>query len=443
MLRINEQMWSALIEQLLRRSDVETAAIIFADAVGAGREVLAAREVVLLPDEAYSVRTIDRIQIHPVALNRLIRPARDRGMSIVTVHSHPLAREAWFSQADDRGDARLLPSFCIQAPGTPHGAIVIAGSGDAVGRFMVNARCEPMPLRVVGREVQSIGDAVAEVWDGRFARQVLALGAPGQRKLRRLRIAVVGLGGIGSVVAAQLMHLGVGHLVLMDGDRVEVSNLSRVFGVREADIGQFKTEVARRYGSELGTPTVVQTHERHLTSRDDLDLLLTCDIIICAVDRHTPRALLNRGAYDAIVPVIDLGTAFRVDATGGMTGAAGRVVVIGPGRPCLSCWGHIDPEALRREALTALDRRAELAAGYIDGADVPQPSVIPFNTMVAGAGVIELLRLATKFAGGTDPPQRLALRFDEGDVRRNRLAGEPACSVCGVGRGVSNRDAAA
>ena len=68
--------------------------------------------------------------------------------------------------------------------------------------------------------------------------------------------------------------------------------------------------------------------------------------------------------------------------------------------------------------------------GYVTGADISQPSVIAFNTMVAGAGVVELLRLVTHFGGCESPPLRLAFSFEQGTVRRNTISRQP-CSICG------------
>jgi molybdopterin-synthase adenylyltransferase len=174
----------------------------------------------------------------------------------------------------------------------------------------------------------------------------------------------------------------------------------------------------------------VETH-RDFIAPTHAPVLAGCDVIVSCVDRHTPRALLNRLAYRHLVPVIDLGVVFRVDETGSIAGDAGRVVVLAPGRPCLACWGHVDPHALRVEALSAEERESELEAGYIQGAVEAQPSVVSFNTLVAGAGVVELLRLVTAFAGTEFPPRRLAFSFAEGTVRRNSLAGNARCSVCG------------
>jgi hypothetical protein len=73
----------------------------------------------------------------------------------------------------------------------------------------------------------------------------------------------------------------------------------------------------------------------------------------------------------------------------------------------------------------------EAADGYILGAEVPQPSVIPFNTMVAGAAAIEFLRIVTGFAGVEGAPQRLSFDFASGSVRRNALSEAFACRICG------------
>ncbi len=71
-----------------------------------------------------------------------------------------------------------------------------------------------------------------------------------------------------------------------------------------------------------------------------------------------------------------------------------------------------------------------MAEGYIEGAEVPQPSVVAFNTAIAGAAVVELMRLVTAFAGADDPPMRLSFDFETGTVRRNRLSQDRGCRIC-------------
>jgi hypothetical protein len=441
-LRISEQSWSLLCEHLLARKDVESAGLLLGEATQTRAGTLVAvREAFALPDAAYRIRRRDQLSLDPVALNRLTRCARDRGWSVFTIHTHPGATEPWFSAADDAGDARLMPSMRCQIPDAPHGSIVLVDNGTAIARvFDANAVSEEISLQIVGRTLRTASPRVVprEPW---FARQELALGARGQARLRGLRVGVVGLGGIGSLVSLQLAHLGVGELVLLDGEVVDASNLSRIAGATKEDVGRTrKVDVAARYAESVGLVRRIEKHPEFIEPTH-APPLAGCDVIVSCVDRQTPRAILNRLAYRHLVPVIDLGTAFRVDATGSIVGDAGRVVVIGPGRPCLGCWGHLDPHALRIEALSAAERDREVREGYIEGAVEPQPSVVAFNAFVAGAGVIELLRLATAFAGVESPPLRLAFSFAEGTVRRNTVAANGRCEICGEGNASSRQPA--
>lgn len=429
-LKISETLWQPLVEGLLARTDVESAGLLLARA-DTKAKALVAVEAKIVPDDAFTIRRYDQLQIDPVALNRLTRRARDEELSIFTIHTHPMGQEPWFSSADDRGDRRLMPSFNVQVPRVPHGSLVVVPGGVPLGRwFDGDAGAHELDIDIVGKRLRRFPEpAVAD--EEYFARQQLALGPYGQALLRRLRGAIIGLGGTGSIVAPQLIHLGVGDLLFMDGDVVSATNMSRVYGATTKDIDKTnKADVAARYAVSTGLPVNVEVVRSFLDGDETLARLRSCDFVISAVDRHTPRALLNRLAYEAAIPVIDLGTAFRVDKEGRMTGDSGRVVVVGPGRPCLACWGHIDPRALQLESLSDEQRAQEEALGYVDGARVAQPSVVAFNTMAAGAAVIELLRLVTGFAGADDPPNRLSFSFRDGTVRRNSMAAVRSCRIC-------------
>jgi proteasome lid subunit RPN8/RPN11 len=431
-LRVIESQWNLFIDGLRARSDVETAGIVLAERLYGG-EVLLARQMIEVPREGYLIRRRDQLRLDPVALNRIIHPARDGGMSVITVHTHPSTTQPWFSVADDRGDTRLIPSLFHQMAG-PHGSVVVAGdTGVATGRvWSEGGEKSELAIAVVGQGLRFFRQAnLAKEDSAWFDRQRLALGDAGQEALRELHVAITGMGGTGSVSFLQLVHLGIRRITVIDGDRVSASNISRILGATADDAGRtWKVDVAARYALQLGIGTDV----RSLKGRFGADVspaeIEGCDLVLSCVDRHLPRALLNRLSYEKAVPVIDMGSAFRVDAKGKLTAGAGRVVVVGPGRPCLACWGHIDPNRIRIESLSDSDRAREVADGYIDGAEVQQPSVVAFNPAVAGAAVIELMRLVTEFAGADDPPLRLSFDFENGSVRRNRLSDGSGCRIC-------------
>lgn len=429
-LRLTETQFAQLRAHLLLHRDIETAALLLARPTSS-TSVLVATQIIPWPDEAYLDRTGDHIHLDPAALLRLTRPARDHGWSIFTFHSHPGHLDAWFSRADDAGDARLMAAFRCHIPGGRHGSLVMAGSGQLAARWFDQDGCaHPLRVTAVGTAITHLhGDQDVEPLP-RDDRQVLALGADGLARIRRSRIAVVGLGGMGSEVVKSLAHLGVGHLTLIDGDVVEGTNLPRIVGAMPADARERrpKVEVAKRYSEMIGSPSVVDTIAAHLETVH-LVQLAEHDLVLSCVDAYTPRSLLNRLAYETLTPVIDSGVGFSVDAASGvLRGAAGRVVVIGQGRPCLACWGHLDPDALRQEALSSEEAKSLAGEGYIRGATVHQPAVMAFNGMVANAAVIEVLRLVAGFA--PEPITRLGFSFTRGTVVRNGLAGEGHCSIC-------------
>lgn len=430
-LRVLQSQWQPFVSRLCQRRDVETAGLILAERLEGG--VLLARHLLEIPDEGYLIRRADRIQIAPVMINRLVRQARNEGLSVITVHTHPGSTEPWFSIADDEGDSRLIPSLFAQMPG-PHGSLVVAGDSlTPTARVWMGANDgTTVDVRIVGKILNIVrarpeGLAAQEY----YARQRLALGEGGQTTLRHLHVAIVGLGGTGSVAFVQLAHLGVGAITLVDGDRVERSNVSRILGASTSDAGvTWKVDVAARYAEHLGLGTRLSVHRGNLGADVSAAALESCDVVLSCVDRHLPRALLNRLAYEKAVPVIDMGSAFRVSTTGAVIASAGRVVIVGPDRPCLACWGHVDANRIRIESLSPEDRARDAADGYIDGADVPQPSVVAFNTTIAGAAVVELLRMVTGFAGTEEPPMRLSFDFENGTVRRNRLTATDHCTIC-------------
>lgn len=434
-LRICESMWTLLQKDLLSSPDIETAGLLLAEPLQTSETgpVLVARAFEQIPEAGYLERAIDRLVIDPITLNRKIRPARERGWSVLTVHSHPKADRAWFSYADDAGDAQLMPALGYQVPGVPHGSIVIASSGHARGRFFLpkDQQAHPLSIRVIGRRMLRFdGMEIQGEHEEWFDRQQLALGPHGQQQLRSTRIGIIGIGGTGSGVMVPAAHLGIGEIVIIDPDRIEPSNISRILGATTKDVGRFKVDVLKDYVDRLGLNIEVTALPKAVEGGKETEILRSCDILFSCVDRETPRAILNRLAYDASIPIIDMGTAFRLNELGHVSDSAGRVVVLGPDRPCMACWGDLDPETLRIESLPPEARENEIKDGYIMGAQVQEPSVVAFNAMVSAAATIEFLRLVTGFAGAQAPPNRLAFSFERATVQRNQLAGLRPCQIC-------------
>ena len=119
------------------------------------------------------------------------------------------------------------------------------------------------------------------------------VGLSGQRALRKARVMVVGLGGLGCPVVQYLAAAGVGHLVLVDADRVSLSNLQRQILYTQKDVGELKVEVARGFVKRQNAQIEVSIHTEMLSAENATDLLALADIVVDCTDNFAARYLIN------------------------------------------------------------------------------------------------------------------------------------------------------
>lgn len=115
-------------------------------------------------------------------------------------------------------------------------------------------------------------------------------GAELQRKFTQARVAVCGLGGLGSNVAISLARAGVGSLWLFDFDRVDISNLHRQ-QYKISQLGMYKTDAMKHTLSEISPYCSVITHTEKLTE-ENLSLVSDCDIVCECFDNAECKAML-------------------------------------------------------------------------------------------------------------------------------------------------------
>ena len=135
--------------------------------------------------------------------------------------------------------------------------------------------------------------AVREYWQY-YSRQIAALGAEKQKHLQQHCVVIVGLGGLGCHILQTLMTIGLGKLVLIDGDKVAYHNLHRQPVFTLADVGQYKAACTRRY-VEARTPyTTVEAVETFLDEQNAQVLLENASLILDCSDSFACTSLLNR-----------------------------------------------------------------------------------------------------------------------------------------------------
>ena len=150
-----------------------------------------------------------------------------------------------------------------------------------------------------------------------FSRTRMLLGEKNMTKLARARVAVIGLGGVGSYALEALVRGGVGAFELVDGDTVALTNLNRQILALHSTLGLPKTEAAERRARDINPAVSVRSFPLFVTAQTVGGLPLEgCDYIVDAIDTVSTKIALVLRARELGVPIISsMGTGNRLDPT--------------------------------------------------------------------------------------------------------------------------------
>jgi len=161
----------------------------------------------------------------------------------------------------------------------------------------------------------------AHVLPRRYLRSLGTVGWEGQIKLLRSTVAVVGLGGLGGNVVEGLARMGVGRLIVVDGDVFLDHNLNRQVLCSEDDVGLVKAEVTRSKVIQINAAVEVIVHIEEATRENLPRLLDEAEVVVDALDRLPSRLMLQEVAQKMGIPMVH----------GAIAGYWGQVMTIFPG----------------------------------------------------------------------------------------------------------------
>ena len=239
----------------------------------------------------------------------------------------------------------------------------------------------------------------------RYVRHIALreIGGPGQARLKRARVLVVGAGGLGAPVLMYLAAAGVGRLTVVDDDTVSLSNLQRQVIHAQDRLGMAKIASARITLAGINPFAVVTGVQARLDADMARDQVVGHDLVIDATDNLPTRHLLNAACVAARLPLL----------SGAISQWEGQLTVYDPARgaPCLSCLFPVNPA----EGLAP-----DCASAGVMGA---LPGII--GSMLA-AEAVKLLTGAGRSLRG-----RLLLQdVLWGESREVRVHRRPDCPVC-------------
>jgi molybdopterin/thiamine biosynthesis adenylyltransferase len=164
----------------------------------------------------------------------------------------------------------------------------------------------------------------------RYNRQIIIpeIGEEGQKKIKRAKVFVAGIGGLGSISSYYLAAAGIGHLKIVDKDKVDYSNLNRQIIHWTNDIGEWKSASGNRKLTSLNPNCHVDAVRAEITAGNCVELIGDCELIVDAMDNMKGRRVLNAASVRMGIPYI----------YGGVHQLDGMATTFIPGKtPCLEC----------------------------------------------------------------------------------------------------------
>src|SRR6266581_2104845 len=234
--------------------------------------------------------------------------------------------------------------------------------------------------------------------EGIFNRSALALGLDVMRTIMHDQVISI-VGGLGSVVAEHLIHMGFHEINLIDPDVLEMSNLNRVVGAyyEDAQKKRYKVDVVKRHATSINPHATVLACKSDVHDKEMESVLALSDWIIVATDNHASRLKVQELSVQYFVPLLSLGVNITVKENK-IEDMSGEVITARVGDYlCLHCLNRINPIKVASERHPdQMIREALVKRGYVSGMDIKEPAVKTLNTTLATMAVEVLINQYTE-----------------------------------------------
>ncbi|MBR0986100.1 ThiF family adenylyltransferase [Bradyrhizobium liaoningense] len=427
-----EKDYQALEAHLAARTDEQAAFLICRIAQTDNETRLLVRACIPVTGDDIIEESPVHMKIAPRAYIRAMKRANDEKSCLLFVHSHPNGYPDHSDQDDIEEEKLFRAAYTrIRTQGV-HGSLVLTRQGFSSARVWLpnGSTAEIERIRTIGRRARFWFPKAGTVEvPSFFDRQVRAFGPDIQRLLSRLRVGIVGVGGTGSCVLEQLIRLGVGTIMISDGETFESSNVNRVYGSRVIDDTLAKIKIAQRLAADIGLGTKIELIDKPVSYQSALKRFRECDIVMGCTDDELGRSLLNSFAIYYYIPVLDMGV--KIDSEDGVVRSIqGRVTTLMNGAACLHCRGRIFAERVAAQAKRETDSEGAKALedeGYLPELGDPAPAVVAFTTTIAAGAVTEFLHRLTGFMGPDRESTEVIYLIDQTRMRTNNLASQHDC----------------
>ena len=401
---VPSSIWTELTHHLFPGDNDEHGAIVSAGIVHTDRGTrLLVRELFLARDgeEFVPAKSAHR-RLTPTFVNDRIRHCRDQRLAYLAIHNHGGHDTVAFSSIDLRSHERGYPALLDIARGQPVGALVVAQHAVAGDVWTADgARRQIGETIILGRNIQRLYPRPIAALSEHSAiddRQSRIYGDAGQALLGRLKVGVIGAGGVGLPTVAALARLGVGNIIVIDPQRIDPTNLPRLPESTRRDaklllsapsrprwlrtigarLASPKVRVARRIARRARREVSVDGYHSDVSHAATARSLIDCDYLFLAADSHVARAVFNAIVHQYLVPGVQVGSKVEVQPDGRIGRIYSIVRPVTPDSGCLWCNGLISAARVNDESLPDAVREAQR---YLPTDDAPAPSVGTLNAL--------------------------------------------------------------
>ncbi len=348
-IRFSHGFLTKIRSELLANTDQEA----FAVALGSRQEILGKtnvviREIFTLDESDYISRSLGHVTPRKEIIMEILSNVTRRldVDTIIDIHTHPFSNEhVNFSSVDDR-DERQFAKFMNQYFDGIHFASIVFSRNRYRARFWeydennLTSRRASIKTQTSFENIPESTDydrvsVNCDFNDSMQARTILALGLDNCRRMTSgQKIVLAGVGGLGSVMAEHLVHLGFSRIGLIDPDCLEISNMNRFVGatLEDAKIGLPKVEVVERHIKSINPNISVDITQECLDHIAARKMMADADWILLSTDNHSSRLSCQTTALEFGIPLISAGVNISV-AENKVSDMSGEVITI---RLCLS-----------------------------------------------------------------------------------------------------------
>jgi len=419
-LTIDEKLFKQLYDHLFQKDNDEHGAVIAAGLSKSSNGIrLIARNLFLAKD---GVDYIPGKRGYRCLTAQFVADKTDfcceEDLCYIAIHCHPGhgANKVSFSRDDINSQQRGYPAI-VQMTGKPVTALVFAENAVAGNVWTTDGILTLDFIKIIGSQIKKLypSPLIKKIkTNAIYDRHARLFGDTGQEILKDLKVGIIGLGGGGSLVNEWLSRLGVGHIIAIDFDKVEISNLPRIVGATGWDaqvflaksglpflikyakyLSTYKVNVAKRVAKNANPKIVYDAVIGDILDEKTALKLKDADFIFLASDTIASRNVFNVLLHQYLIPGAQVGAKVRVNKTTKEIieiFSVGRMILPYKNGGCLLCNGWIPSVKLQEELISKEERKAQK---YVEDEDVHEPSVITLNVLSAAQVINDFLMMFT------------------------------------------------